>query len=74
MYHQKCKLAVGSIDYIVAVGYVEDVYCLTVHRILGDDNYRVAVEVAFVEDDPLLIPNKDIGATLVARVIGSFVT
>ena len=65
---------VGSIDYIVAAGYVKDVYCLTVHGIpLGDDNYRVTVKVAFIEDAPLSILNNDIGLTLVAHVIGSYV-
>ena len=45
-----------------------------VHRIpLGDYNYHMAVEVVFVDDAPLLIPNEDISATLVSHVIGSFV-
>ena len=65
---------VGSIENIVTAGYVEDVYLVTIHGIpLGDDNYRVTVEVAFIEDAPLSILNNDIGATLVAHVIGSFV-
>ena len=33
----------------------------------------MAIEVAFVEDAPLPIPNEDISATLVNHVIGSFV-
>ena len=33
----------------------------------------MAVEVVFVDDAPLPIPNDDIGATLVGHVIGSFV-
>ena len=40
---------------------------------LGDDNYRVAIKVAFVKDAPLPILNDDIGATLVIHVIGSLV-
>ena len=45
-----------------------------VHGIpLRDDNYRVAVEVAFIEGAPLPIPNDNIDATLVVNVIGSFV-
>ena len=73
MRHRKCKFAVGLIDNIIVVGYVEDVYSVTIHEIsLGDDNYCVAVEVAFVEDAPLPIPNEDISATLVNHVIRSF--
>ena len=33
----------------------------------------MAIEIAFVEGGPLPIPNEDIGATLLAHVIGSFV-
>ena len=45
-----------------------------VHGIpLGDYNYRAAIEVAFVKDAPLPIPNEDISATLVNHVIESFV-
>ena len=62
------------IENIIVVGYVEDVYTVTVYRIpLRDDNYHVAVEVAFVKDAPLPIPNEDISATLVNHVIGSFI-
>ena len=72
--HRKCQLTVGSMKNIVAVGYVEDVYSITVHGILlGDDNYHVAVEFTFVEGAPLPILNEDISATLVVLVIGSFV-
>ena len=64
----------GSTENIVVASYVEDVYSVMVHGVpLRDDNYRVAVEVAFIEGTPLLIPNEDIGATLVVYVIGSFV-
>ena len=53
---------------------MEDVYCLTVHGLpLGDDNYRVVVQVAFVEDALFPIPNEDIGATLVGYIVGSFI-
>ena len=69
MLHRKCKLAVGSINIIVAARYVEDVYCLMVYGIpLGDDNYHVAVQVAFVEDALLPIPYKDFGAILVGHI------
>ena len=62
------------IENIIVVGYVEDIYSVTVHGIpLGDDNYCMAVEVAFVEDAHFSIPNEDISATLVNHVIGSFV-
>ena len=65
---------VGSIDNIVVVGYMEDVYCLTVHGIpLGYDNYPVVVQVAFVEEASLLIPNEDLGAILVGYIVGPFI-
>ena len=74
MQHRKCLLAVGLIENIIVAGYIEDVYSVTVYGILlGDDNYRVAVEVAFVEGALLPIPNEGISATLVVHVIGSFV-
>ena len=38
-----------------------------------DDNCRVAIEVAFIENTPLPMPNENIGALLVVHVIGSFV-
>ena len=41
--------------------------------ILRDDNYCVAVEVAFIKDAPLLIPNEDISTTLVNHIVGSFI-
>ena len=48
------------IDNIVGAGYVKDVYYLTVYGIpLGDDNYHVVVEVAFVEDALLSISNEE---------------
>ena len=53
---------------------MEDANCLTVHGLsLGDDNYCVTIQVAFVEDASLLIPNEDIGATLVGHIVGSFI-
>ena len=45
-----------------------------VHGILlGDDNYRVTVQIAFIEDAHLSIPKKDLGATLVGHIVGSFI-
>ena len=62
------------IDNIVAVGYVEETNSLMLHGTsLGEHNYRVAVEIAFNDNAPLLLPNEDIGALLVGHVIGSFV-
>ena len=62
------------INNIVAAGYVEDLYCFVMHGIqLGEDNYHVAVEVAFLENAYLLIQNEDIGAILVGHIIGSFI-
>ena len=62
------------IDNIVAAGYMEETNSLTLHRTpSGELNYRMAIEIIFNDNTPISLPNKDIGASLVGHVIGSFV-
>ena len=64
----------GSIENIVAVGYVEETNSLTLDGTpLGEFNYHVAVEITFNDNALLPLPNKGIGASLVGHVIESFV-
>ena len=79
--HRKCKHAVGSIDNTIAAGYVEETNSFTLHGTplrehetpLAENAYHVAVEITFNDNAPLLLPNEDIGASLVGHVIGSCV-
>ena len=65
---------VGSIDNIVATGYMEETNSLTLHGTpLGEHNYCVAIEIALNDNVPFPLLNEDIGASLVSHVIGSFV-
>ena len=53
---------------------MEETNSLTLHEIpLGKINYPMAIEIAFNDNAPLPLPNKNIGASLVGHVIGSFV-
>ena len=62
------------IHNIVTPGYVEETNPLMMHGTpLEGYNYRVAIEIVFNNNAPLPLPNKDIGASLVGHVIGSFV-
>ena len=64
----------GSVNNIVAACYVEETNSLTLYKTsLGENNYRVTIEIVFNDNAPLPIPNKDIGASLIGHVIGSFV-
>ena len=53
---------------------MEETNSLTLHGTpLGEHNYHVVVEIAFSDNALLPLPNKEIGASLVGHVIGSFV-
>ena len=53
---------------------MEETNSLKLHETpLGEHNYHVVVEIAFNDNAPLPLPNKDIGASLVGHVIGSFI-
>ncbi|PON33680.1 hypothetical protein PanWU01x14_350680 [Parasponia andersonii] len=71
--NRPCKLAVGSRDNIVALRYVQESTLSTIihSKELGENNFRVSVEVVLDSIALIPIPNPDDDTRLVGDVLGS---